>query len=96
MRKPSFLHMQKHKLTIIVHVLNFMFKHFCQICAVVTQLIRTFVLAAWILQIFYFLNPNFQASSHLLWLHSLVCVGPVKPKSHDATHMVQWTKSLVH
>ena len=40
----------------------------------------------------YFLNPKFQASSHLLWLHSLVCVGPVrKPErwfSHDAAQFV--------
>ena len=27
-------------------------------------------------QSLYFLNPKFQASSHLLWLYSLVCVGP--------------------
>ena len=24
----------------------------------------------------YYLNPKFQASSHLLWLYSPVCVGP--------------------
>ena len=24
----------------------------------------------------YFLNPKFQASNHLLWLYSQVCVGP--------------------
>ena len=29
-----------------------------------------------IVQSLYFLNPRFQASSHLLWLYSLVCVGP--------------------
>ena len=29
-----------------------------------------------IVQHLYFLNPKFQASSHLLWLYSLVCVGP--------------------
>ena len=29
-----------------------------------------------IVQSLYFLNPKFQASSHLLWLYSLVCVGP--------------------
>ena len=29
-----------------------------------------------IAQSLYFLNPKFQASSHLLWLHSPVCVGP--------------------
>ena len=38
-----------------------------------------------------FLNPKFQASSHLLYMHSLVCVGPgQKPErwfSHVAAHM---------
>ena len=29
-----------------------------------------------IVKYLYFLNPKFQASSHLLWLYSLVCVGP--------------------
>ena len=42
------------------------------------------------MQPLYFLNPKFQASSHLLELHSLVCVGPGrKPErlfSHDAAH----------
>ena len=32
--------------------------------------------ATWIEQSLYFLNPKFQASSHLLWLYSLVFVGP--------------------
>ena len=32
--------------------------------------------ASRIIQSFYFLNPQFQASSHLLWLYSPVCVGP--------------------
>ena len=36
-------------------------------------------------------NPKFQASSHLLWLYSLICVGPdKKPEcwfSHDAAHI---------
>ena len=27
-------------------------------------------------QSLYYLNPKFQASSHFLWLYSLVCVGP--------------------
>ena len=34
------------------------------------------LLATRIVQSFYFLNPNFQASSHLLCLYSPVCVGP--------------------
>ena len=45
-------------------------------CAVTAQLISAFVFATQILQSLYFLNPKFQASSHLVWLHSLVCVGP--------------------
>ena len=34
------------------------------------------VFAIRIVQSLYYLNPKFQASSHLLWLYSLVCVGP--------------------
>ena len=29
-----------------------------------------------VVQFLYFLNPKFQASSHLLWRYSPVCVGP--------------------
>ena len=35
-----------------------------------------FVFALQIVQSHYYLYPKFQASSHLLWLYSLVCVGP--------------------
>ena len=44
--------------------------------AVTSKLICAFVFATRIVQSLYFLNPEFQASSHLLWLHSPVCVGP--------------------
>ena len=44
-------------------------------CAVTAQLISAFVFATQIVQSPYFLNPKFQASSHLLWLYSPVCVG---------------------
>ena len=37
---------------------------------------RLFVFASKIVQSRFLLNPTFQASSHLLWLHSTVCVGP--------------------
>ena len=48
-----------------------------QISFVVTaKLISVFVFATKIVQSLYFLNPKFQASSHLLWLYSPVCVGP--------------------
>ena len=44
--------------------------------AVTAKLISAFVFATRIVQSLYFLNPKFQASSHLMWMHSLVCVGP--------------------
>ena len=43
-------------------------------CAVAAQLISAFVLAIEIVQSIYILNPKFQASGHLLWLYSQVCV----------------------
>ena len=60
--KTGFLHMRKTKTQI-----NF---------AVTAKLISVFVLAILIVQSLCFLNPKFQASSRLLWLHSLLCVGP--------------------
>ena len=44
--------------------------------AVSAKLISAFVIATWIVQSLYYLNPKFQASRHLLWLYSLVCVRP--------------------
>ena len=40
------------------------------------QLISAFVFTMRIVQPLYYLNPKFQASSHLLWLYSPVCVRP--------------------
>ena len=40
------------------------------------QVISAFVFASYIVLSLYFLNPKFQASYHLLWLFSQVCVGP--------------------
>ena len=49
--------------------------------AVTAKLISAFVFATRIVQSPYFLNPKFQASSHLLWVYSPVCVGPgLKPR----------------
>ena len=45
-------------------------------CAVTAQLISAFVFAMRIVQSLFYLNPKFQASSHLLWLYSPVCDGP--------------------
>ena len=44
--------------------------------AVTAKLISAFVFAARKVQSLFFLTTNFQASSHLLWLYSPVCVGP--------------------
>ena len=43
--------------------------------AVTAKLISAFVFATRIVQSLFFLNPKFQASSHLLWLYSPFCVG---------------------
>ena len=44
--------------------------------AVTAKRISAFVFAIQIVQSLYFLYPKFQASSHRLWLYSLVCIGP--------------------
>ena len=60
--KTGFLHMRKTKAQISF--------------AVTVKLISTFVFTTQMVQSLYFLNPKFQASRHLLWLYSPVCVGP--------------------
>ena len=40
------------------------------------KLISAFVFAIRIVQFLFYLNLKFQASSHLVWLYSPVCVGP--------------------
>ena len=59
--KTSFLHMRKTKTQISF--------------AVTAKLISAFIFATRIVQSLYFLNTKFQASSHLLWLYSLVGPG---------------------
>ena len=44
--------------------------------AAAAKQISAFVFATRIVQSLFFLNPKFQASSHLVWLYSPVCVGP--------------------
>ena len=70
--------------------------------AVTAKLISVFVFATRIVQSLYFLNPKFQASSHLLWLYSLVCVRPgQKPRkpvfsqrgSYGIQHIFSWLSS---
>ena len=63
--KTGFLHMRKQR------------RSDSQISfAVTAKLISAFVFATQIVQSLYYLNPILQASSHLLWLYSPVCVGP--------------------
>ena len=60
--------------------------------AVTAKMVSAFVFATWIVQPLYFLNTKFQASSHLLLLHSLVCVRPGQNPhcwfSHVVAHMI--------
>ena len=68
------------------------------------KLICAFVFATRIVQSLYFLNTKFQASSHLLWLYSLVCVGPGrKPRRlvfsqrgsyQSVNRLLDWNKKL--
>ena len=44
--------------------------------SVTAKLISAFVFALWIVHSLFYLNPKAQASTHLLWLHSPICVGP--------------------
>ena len=62
---------------------------------VTAKLISAFVFTARIVQSLYFLYTKFQASSHLVWLYSLVCVGPGrKPRrpvfSQRGSYVAKW------
>ena len=70
-------------------------------CAVTAKLISAYVFATWIVQTLYFLNPTFQASSQLLWLYSLVCIGhgrkPRRPVfSQRGSYIIAVPNMLVH
>ena len=53
------------------------------------------VFAIEIVQSLYLLNPKFQASNHLLWLYSPVCVGiPEDRFSHDAAQLIRLPSRL--
>ena len=56
------------------------------------RVISASVFTTGIVLFFYFQNPKFSASSHLLWLYRSVCVGPVrKPHclfSHNTAQMM--------
>ena len=68
-RKPDFCIYAKTKTQISFAVTQISF-------AVTAMLISVFVFATWIVQYPFFLNQEFQVSSHLQWLRSPVCVGP--------------------
>ena len=64
-------------------------------CALTTQLISAIVFATHIVQSLYFLNLKFQASNHLLWQYSLVCVRPGrKPWRQVFSHQMVPTFSM--
>ena len=91
-KKPIFLEM---KMSLVMRKPAFCIcenKDADQLCgnrkADTAKLISAFVFATQIIQSIYYLNSKFQASSHLLWLYSLVSVGqgrkPERWFSHDA------------
>ena len=64
------------------------------------KLISAFVFATWIVQSLLHLNPKFQASNHLVWLYSLVCVRPGRKHRRlvfsKEAHMFLWrNKQLI-
>ena len=67
--------------------------------AVTAKLISAFVFATRIVQVLFFLNPTFQASSLLMSLYRPVCVGPVrKPHcwfSYEMAH-IKKSQALCH
>ena len=70
--KPVAVELRCHATALIAYV-----KTKTQISFTVTaKLISAFIFTTWIVQSLFYLNPKFQASSILLWVYSLVCVGP--------------------
>ena len=63
----------RHEKTGFLHYEN---KDADQLRGKTAKLISAFVFTTRIVQSLYFLNPNFQASGHLLWMFSPVCNGP--------------------
>ena len=61
--------------------------------AVTAKLISAFVFATRIVELLFYLNPKFHASSAFLCLYRSVCVGPVrKPHcwfSHEVAHIIR-------
>ena len=57
--------------------------------AVTAGLISAFVFARQKVQSLFYLNPKYQASSHLLVLYSLVCVGPGRKPSERGSYTVE-------
>ena len=107
MRKPVFTNAKKHQprsavlqynlssfyMSLVVRKQFFAYaKTKTQISfAVTAKLISPFVFATWIVQSLYFLNPKFQASSHLLWLTahfvSDLVGNPEDRFSHNKAHI---------
>ena len=62
--------------------------------AVTEKLISAFVFATRIVQSLFFVNTKFPASSHLLWLYSLVCLGPGRKPQDRFSHNEAQIRSL--
>ena len=63
--------------------------------SVAAQLISASVFAIRIIQSLIYLNPKFQASSHLLWLYSTICVGPGRKPRILVFHMYKPLKAWI-
>ena len=63
--------------------------------AVTAKLISAFVFATRIVQFLFYLNPKFQASSHLLQLYSPVCAGPGRNPNCWFSHAQAQISSLL-
>ena len=66
--------------------------------SVTAKLISAFVFAKRIVQSLYFLNPKFQASRHIMWLYSPVCVGtgrkPRRPVFSERGSYIRWANKM--
>ena len=64
---------------------------------VTAKLISAFVFASWIVHVpLLSKSPKFQASNHLLWLHSPVCVGPTRKSAKNGFLITQGSNDTYH
>ena len=74
-KKSDEAHVNLHyKMSLVLRKLTFLHMLKQRRRSATAQLVGAFVFTAYIVRLLLFLNPNFQASSHLLWLYSPICV----------------------